>query len=284
MSKAPTDVNPESLNTVARRVLLDGLNALHDHLDAITVVGAQAVYLRSADAELATAAYTSDGDLGLDPELLADEPRVNEALAKAGFLLRAANQPGLWVREEVIDGKEVSVELDLLIGGSLAKGGRGARIPPHDKMTARRVPGLETATVDRDPMTITALDSDDERSITVHVAGVVALLVAKAHKIKDRLADFPANPGRLVNKDAGDVYRLMITSRAREVATDFTGLIADSRVGTVTDTGLRYLREQFGGADTPGIRLAIEALAGDVPAERIRAVAPAFVRVLPPHR
>ena len=62
MSRSPAGVDPAELNVVARNVLLDGLAALSDHLDAITVVGAQAVYLRTQDAKLVTAAYTSDGD------------------------------------------------------------------------------------------------------------------------------------------------------------------------------------------------------------------------------
>lgn len=45
--------------------------------------------------------------------------------------------------------------------------------------------------------------------------------------------------------------------------------------------GLRYLRELFGGADTPGVRMAVESLAGDVPASRIRALSPAFTNHLP---
>ncbi|MFE6613916.1 hypothetical protein [Amycolatopsis sp. NPDC057786] len=170
----------------------------------------------------------------------------------------------------------------LLVGQSLADGGsRSVKIQPHDKMAARRVPGLEPAVVDRVPMTITALESGDDRQVRVHVAGAGALLVAKAHKIHDRLNDSDVRPDRLTNKDAGDVYRLMMGTRARDVSDTFRALLADSRVGDVTATGLAYLREQFGGADTAGVRLAIEALAGSVPENTIRAAAPAYVRALP---
>src|SRR3954469_12112852 len=105
-------------------------------------------------------------------------------------------------------------------------------------------------------MRITALDGTD-RSARVHVAGPVALLVAKAHKIHDRLNDAGRKPDRLTNKDAGDVYRLMLTNNARDIAASFARLLVDPRVGDVTATGLGYLREQFGGLDTPGVRLAI---------------------------
>ncbi|MFE0021768.1 hypothetical protein [Amycolatopsis sp. NPDC059021] len=135
--------------------------------------------------------------------------------------------------------------------------------------------------MDRSPVTITGLGNADNRSISVHVAGPAALLVAKAHKIRDRYEARLDKPHRLVGKDASDVYRLMVTTPVSEVADSFRALVADTRVGAVTSSGLRHLRELFGGADTPGVRLAIEALAGDIPERRIRALAPAFVNALP---
>lgn len=276
MSKVPDGVHRSDLNVVARNVLLDGLEALEDHLPSITVVGAQAVYLRTQNAQFGTAAFTSDGDLGLDPRTLDDEPLIHERLKAAGFALLNDNQPGLWGRLEPVGGLVVPVELDLLIGERLAGSGtRSANIRPHDKMTARRVPGLETAIVDRSLMTITALD-DSGRSMKVHVAGPAALLVAKAYKIHDRLG----NPGRLTNKDGGDVYRLMVGTPQREVMKSFRALVDDPLVGDVTSRGLKYLSEQFGGPAAPGVRLAVDALAGDIPAERIRLVAPAYIAAL----
>ena len=172
------------------------------------------------------------------------------------------------------------MELDLLVGATVAgKGSRSADIKPHHKMTARKVPGIETALVDRSPMKITALDGSD-RAMDVHVAGPVALLVAKAHKIHDRLGDAAKKPDRLTNKDAGDVYRIMAEIGARDVAASFADLLTDSRVGEVTETGLGYLREQFGGLDTPGVRLAVAALAGDVPADRIARVSRAYITAI----
>lgn len=280
MSKVPDGVEVAALNIIARKVLLDGLDALDDHLAAITVVGAQAVYLRTEGAQIATAAYTSDGDLGLDPQALDPEPLIQQRLREAGFELLQNNQPGLWGRQEIIDGVSVAVELDLLVGSTMAGGGRrSANIEPHDRMTARRVPGLETSVVDRSPMVIKALDGS-ARSKRVNVAGPAALLVAKAHKIQDRLEDESGRPNRLVNKDAGDIFRLMVSTKAGEVAASFASLIANPRVGDITSTGLRYLREQFGGLDTRGVRLAIDALAGDIPADRIRRVSRAYVNAL----
>ncbi|MGH3810194.1 MAG: hypothetical protein ACRDRU_26945 [Pseudonocardiaceae bacterium] len=70
MSRFPNDISAEFITVVARRVLLDAVEALHAHRDAITLVGAQAVHLRTAASELTTASYTSDADPGVDPEVL----------------------------------------------------------------------------------------------------------------------------------------------------------------------------------------------------------------------
>jgi hypothetical protein len=288
VSKKPANVDDEQLNIVARRVLLDGLTALKGQLRAVTVVGAQAVHLRTPDVSLAISAFTSDGDLSLDPQLVENEPLMEQALRAAGFELVNADQPGLWARLEKLSGVDepVPIELDLLVGAKLApkKGTRGARMPPHDPKTAKKVPGLEVSAVDRSPLTIKAFESDDPRAMSVNVAGPAALLVAKAYKIHDRLERRTERPDRLTDKDAADVYRLMISLPAPEVAAIFGTVLADDRVGEVAVTGLGYLRDQFGGADTPGVRMAIAALAGDVAERRVRTIMPAYVSRLPAGR
>jgi hypothetical protein len=147
-------------------------------------------------------------------------------------------------------------------------------------MSAKKVPGIEVALVDRSPLLIGSLDSADTRGIAVSVAGPAALLVAKAFKINDRLGDAGRRPDRLTDKDAGDVLRIMMVTPAAEVAASFAELIIDQRVGDVATKGFALLRDLFGGADTPGVRMAAAALRGDVPAERIRVLAPAFIRRL----
>lgn len=285
MSKKPENADDQQLTIVARRVLLDGLTALRGQLPAVTVVGAQAVYLRTPDLPLKTSAFTSDGDLSLDPRLVESTPLIERALRDAGFELLDPNQPGLWARFEVIPGvgEPVPIELDLLVGATLAadQGRRAARIPPHDPKTAKKVPGLEVAAVDRSPLTIGALEAHDLRAITVNVAGPAALLVAKAYKINDRLNQKGTRPDRLSDKDAADVYRIMVKIRPGEAAEIFDKVLADDRVGEVAANGLRYLRQQFGGADTPGVRMAVAALSGDAAEASIRAVMPAYVNLLP---
>ncbi len=58
---------PEPLYVLARRVLLDALQALGDQNEAVILVGAQAVYLHTGEADLAVAEYMIDGDIAIDP-------------------------------------------------------------------------------------------------------------------------------------------------------------------------------------------------------------------------
>ncbi|MGW2355167.1 hypothetical protein [Actinacidiphila glaucinigra] len=218
VAQVPDGVDPSQLTIVARRVLLDGLEALRDHLHAVTIVGAQAVYLRTPDAAISNAPFTSDGDLSVDPDLLEDEPHLDVLLREAGFALLRENEPGLWARHEVFGDRTVPVELDILIPRQLSPkvGRRSAKIPPHGQMSARWIEGLEVAAVDRSPMHVSSLDPSDNRNVTVNVAGPAALLVAKAFKIADRLSQAEKRPTRLTDKDAGDVLRIMMTTPPRE--------------------------------------------------------------------
>jgi hypothetical protein len=52
-----------ALYIVARTVLLDALEALIAQHDAIVLVGAQAIYLHTGDADIAVPAFTADGDV-----------------------------------------------------------------------------------------------------------------------------------------------------------------------------------------------------------------------------
>lgn len=129
-------------------------------------------------------------------------------------------------------------------------------------------------------MRISALEVGDDRTVAVNVAGAVALLVAKAFKISDRLADEARRPDRLTDKDAGDVLRLFMSTPPRRAAADAARLRAHERVGAVTELGLGLLADLFGRPGSRGVDMAVQALAADVPEERVRALAPAFTSAL----
>lgn len=258
----------DPIYVAARRVLLDALTALAPHRDAVIVVGAQAVYLRTGDGDLAItiAPYTTDGDLALDPSLLGDEPELEASMLRAGFV---AEHPGMWHAVAQVDGSDVIIPVDLIVpeAASTGEGRRGARIPPHGRLAARRAVGLEAALVDHDPLTIAALDPADTRRFTVEVAGMAALLVAKAHKIRDRVTS--GRRDRLSDKDAADVYRIMQTARPAAVAETLAVLAVTPVSADVTCQALEYLRDLFGRRAGEGVAMAQRALQLAVDPEQV---------------
>ena len=275
-SEAAARVDPEYVE--ARRVLLDALTALAPHGAAFIVAGAQAVYLNTGDADLAVAPYTTDADLALDPGLLRGDPELEAAMSGAGFHLSLVDghvEPGVWVVSASVGGKEMDVPVDLIVPEGAATGGgrRGARLGPHGKRAARRAVGLEAALVDHSPMTISALNPADGRSVDAEVAGPAALLVAKAHKLHDRASD---RPGRLDDKDAADVVRLMQTTRAAEVGVTFVMLSRHPIAGPPSVDALAYIEELFGRRGRPGIQMAARALRVGMPEARVEALCIAY--------
>lgn len=140
---SPGAPKPDLL-TQSRAALLDALEALAEQREAIIVIGAQAVYLRTPIAPVALAEVTKDSDLAFDPRRLNPNPLIEEALQAAGFVLNpTVNQPGAWQTPQ-------GVPVDLMVPNSLAGPGgpttRGARLPPHSKGAMRRARGLEGGT------------------------------------------------------------------------------------------------------------------------------------------
>jgi len=239
----------------ARHVLLDSLEAVEQHLDSLILVGAQAVYLQTGEAGIAVAPYTTDGDLMIDPRQLKNEPRIEVAMRNAGFSPEE-NAVGIWQRTIEMEGVNRNINVDLLVPESLGgQGRRAARIPPHGRRTARKVSGLEGALVDRDVFTVAALDPGDPRRFQLFVAGPAALLVAKVHKILDRVD----NPDRRNNKDALDVYRLLQGTTTEELVGRFRTLLADPMSSVVAQVTARKLPQLFGREQAAGTRMAVAA-------------------------
>jgi hypothetical protein len=275
MSDRAGDVAP--IYVAARRVLLDALAALAPQTDAVIVVGAQAVYMRTGRADIAIAPYTTDADLALDPSKLGTEPRLDQLMRDAGFSLQG-DQPGAWVVSVMVDGRPAMIPVDLMVPDALSPGGgrRSAGIPPHHKMTARKAIGLEAAVLDNDVMDVGSLDASDERRFPVRVAGSTALLVAKLHKLGERIA--AGREDRVADKDAGDVYRLMQATPTGTVVERVRSLLADGMAGPATGRAMELLGDLFGARARPGVRMAVEALRAAVPSERVEGVCDVFVR------
>jgi hypothetical protein len=246
----------DDLMVIARRVLLDALDALSDHRDALVLIGAQAIYLHTRATQLALPEATKDSDLAIDRRRLSNHPLLDDAMTHAGFEL--GKDPGSWL-------SPMGVPVDLMIPESMSDPGgrRGGRVPPHSKRATRRASGLEAAMVDHAPTPITAFDATDSRSFTIEVAGPAALLVAKLHKLGDR--DRSA-PERLNDKDAHDIYRLLVAVGTDDMSRTLKLLLANELAAEATRVALGYFDELFvDGPDALGSRMAgrAEELLGD---------------------
>lgn len=137
------------------------------------------------------------------------------------------------------------------------------RLPPHDSKAMRRSRGIEATLVDNSKMVIRATDvALDSREFEVAVAGPAALLVAKMHKIHDRID----TPPRSDNKDAHDVYRLLRAVETPVFVEAIGRLLNEAVSGEVTRDALGQLRELFAkGARARGSLMAgaAEELVGD---------------------
>lgn len=238
---------PDPLYVRARSALLDAVDALETHRDAVVLVGAQAIYLHTGDADLAVAEYTTDADLTVSPRDLADTPLIADLLHRAGFTPR--EHPGAWLSP---DGTYV----DLMVPEALAgPGRRSARLGPHGKRAARRAKGLEGALVDRDRMVVTALDPTDPRAATIWVAGPGAMLVAKVHKIAERVDAID----RVRDKDALDILRLLRAVDTDLIVERLVRLQSDELSIGVTDEAIDQLPELFGTSEREGVTMAVRA-------------------------
>lgn len=255
------DADP--LYTLARRVLLDALDALGAQREALILVGAQAVYIHTGPAGMAVAEHTTDADIALDPQFLTDDPTLENAIQAAHFR-PVENNVGSWVTTRELNGRPVDVMLDLLVPDAVGGAGRrGARLGAHGNKAARKVKGLEAALVDKSERTISSLDTSDARSFLVAVAGPAALLIAKLHKISDRDGDL----GRSNDKDALDVLRILRATETKALAEALTRLSTDTVSGPVTREAIVMLEGLFARPDSTGSQMAARAATPLEPAD-----------------
>lgn len=242
----------DPIYVTARRALLDALDALGPHRAALVLVGAQAIYLHTGEADLVVGLFTKDGDLVIDPGRLTPRPKLEDAMGGAGFEL--SSQPGIWRSSS-------GAEIDLLVPEAVAGTGgrRGARLPGHAPRAARKVHGLEGALVDRAPRTLEALDPGDRRSFEVNVAGPAALLVAKLHKLGER----QDQPRRLLEKDALDVHRLLVAVTTHDLAAGMRRLLSEPVSSAVATEAVAYLERLFDSPSALGAQMAAAAVPQD---------------------
>lgn len=243
------ELSPEYV--VARRTLLDVLEALKDHIDAIVLVGAQAVYQFTGDSDLPIAEFTTDADLSINPQLLAPNPLLMQAMHDANFTQLQDQQR--WISAS-------GVFVDLMVPEALVEGTSRRSVPnlaEHGPMSARRTRGLEASLEDRERKIIPALDASDSRTFEIWVAGPAALLVAKVIKLTER---FDVNdPSRVPQKDALDLFRLLQVTPTTELAQRLHRLLQSQVAATTTKDAIEALARDFSRSDAMAPRLAAEA-------------------------
>ena len=238
----------------AREGLLDTVDALGPHGDAVILVGAQAVYVHTEadDASFAISPFTYDADIVLDPALLGNTPRIVDAMREAGFGL--TDQPGMYRRQ---GGAQVDLLVPAAVGGP---GRRGARLSVHGNRAAMKVHGLEGALVSHSSRVIGSLVPGERRTSTVKVAGPAALLVAKVHKIAERI-DAPSRRLAL-DKDAFDIFRLLRAVDAPVMVGELRRLRSHEVSSVVTLEALSLFNDLFGAPSGVGTELVVRHVAG----------------------
>ncbi|ACZ31128.1 hypothetical protein Xcel_2110 [Xylanimonas cellulosilytica DSM 15894] len=269
---------PRSEAEWSRRAVINVVSVLTSHASSLTLIGAHAVMLRTADLD-APFAPTSDGDLGVTPGLVGDVPSIENLLTDAGYAHRTTARPGLWGRHPYVDrlgNTGYREKIDLLaphgLSGTTSRSRRGvpALQPTHGKLAVGNAIGIELAAFNRSPMTITDFADPNTRA-QVHVAEIPALIVAKGAKVGERLGEPRKGPIR--DKDLGDLWRLMACAEPEPAAaliSQYAGhplIGADVRLAT---TWTRDVLEDL--ASTERARRSLEGVVDPAEIDRVFSV------------
>lgn len=243
----------------SRRALIDVITGLADQRAALTVLGGHAVIeVTQSIPTLPPDDTTRDGDLGIIPQLLSDNPNLSARMTELGYEAARAERPGVWSpisqRDRSIHDRD---SVDLIAPMSLARDGlttnrsiRAARVGAHGKHAVSATRGTELSVLDRQWRTLRSFDGGP--SVDAYVAGPSALLCAKAHKIHDRLdpAEMRRNADRLRPKDFADLYRLLLVITPEDAKSVFVQGIADPTINEAVALGHDYLIEILTDAST----------------------------------
>lgn len=216
-------IDPSSEVEWSRRAIINVVEVLTAHADSLTLIGAHAVLLRTADLDVPMAP-TGDGDLGVTPGLVGDNPSIDTLLRDAGYEHRTTARPGLWGRTPYVDRlgeQQFREKIDLLaphgLSGTTSRTKRGApALRAHGKLAVGNALGLELVAFNRSRMRI--VDFADPHLLTeIHVAEVPALVLAKGAKVGERSLN--QRKGQVRDKDIGDLWRLMAVADPGQTST-----------------------------------------------------------------
>jgi hypothetical protein len=261
---------PANLRDVAfgvqqsRRLLIDTIRAFSAFADGLTVIGAHAVHVWVKDALGAIPMQaTRDADVAVNPVFVTPDPKFLEVMEGIGVEPALPDRPGIYgyTAEKELPLPERTT-IDLIVPEAYAGPGRRAARIAGQERAASRATGLELTVWDRHLRTLAAID-DPADTVDAWVAGPAALLVAKAHKVHERLAQLASRPDRLRPKDSGDIALLMIVSQPGTVAEVMASQSAEHpEIAAVVSDAAKWLVEMY--SDPSGVlrRHAADALAG----------------------
>lgn len=236
----------------SRRALIDAITGLADQREALTVLDGHAVIeVSQGIPALPPEDTTRDGDLGVIPQLLSDDPNLSARMAELGYEAARPERPGVWSpisqRDRNIHDRD---SVDLIAPMSLARGDlttnrsiRAARVGTHGKHAVSATRGTELSVLDRQWRTLRSFDGGP--TVDAYVAGPSALLCAKAYKIHDRLdpTELRRNADRLRPKDFADLYRLLLVITPEESGDVFAQGITDPKISDAVARGRDHLVE-----------------------------------------
>ncbi len=220
----------------SRRAIINVVDVLAVHAKSLTLIGAHAVMLRTADLGVPMAP-TGDGDLGVTPGLVGDVPSIEAILIESGYEHRTVARPGLWGRGTYVNRlgeQQFREKIDLLaargLSGTSSKTRRG--VPTlrarHGNLSVGNVLGLELSAFNRTLVTIVDF-ADPRLSVEIYVAKIPALLLAKGAKIGERMLE--PRKGHVRDKDVGDLWRLMAVAEVHETAKVIAEYVEDPEIG-----------------------------------------------------
>ena len=246
----------------SRRLLIHTVRALGPFRDGITVIGAHAVHVWVEKAWGPTVMEaTRDGDIVLDPVFVASDPKLLDLMAGAGLVPALEDRPGIYgFADETGLAWRQRTTVDLIVPEAYAGPGRRAARMLGQRHAASRAVGLELAVWDKTLMPLATIDEPAE-SVEVYVAGPAALLVAKTHKVHERLAGVLVRPDRLKPKDSGDVALLMMVCDPEETARIMVEAVAaHPEIRPVVSDAAAWMVEMYGGRECVVRRQAADAL------------------------
>ena len=262
------DDYPKLAVKAAESVLLELVHILGEYLDSIVVIGGMVPKYLIMETEEPHVG-TTDVDLALDHRRF-DEPgyqTLHQLLTNHRYQVDR-DQPFIYRRPIVMDGRNVIVQVDLL-SGEYGGTGRDHRTQTVQDVRPRKARGADMAFDEPVRVKITGELPDGKRdTVTIPVAGIVPFIVMKAMAMRDRLK----------RKDPYDVYYcLRYFPGGIEKIVEQVKLLKGNRL---VQEALEILKAQFNSPEHVGPSHIAEFLELSDPDEVARTRRDAYERVL----